>query len=45
MNPAVSPPASTRESQRLGATLTLSEDVLFATHSDRLRPGAIEKLR
>ncbi|WP_287980305.1 OmpA family protein [Sphingomonas sp.] len=28
-----------------GATLTLSEDVLFATDSDRLRPGAIEKLR
>jgi len=28
-----------------GATLTLSEDVLFATDSDRLRPGAIDKLR
>lgn len=28
-----------------GATLTLSEDVLFATDSDVLRPGAIEKLR
>jgi outer membrane protein OmpA-like peptidoglycan-associated protein len=28
-----------------GATLTLQEDVLFATDSDRLRPGAIEKLR
>lgn len=28
-----------------GATLTLSEEVLFATASDRLRPGAIEKLR
>ena len=28
-----------------GATLTLSEDVLFATDSDRLRPGAINKLR
>ena len=28
-----------------GATLTLSEDVLFATDSDRLRPGAIDRLR
>lgn len=28
-----------------GATLTLSEDVLFATDSDVLRPGAIDKLR
>ena len=28
-----------------GATMTLSEDVLFATDSDVLRPGAIEKLR
>ena len=28
-----------------GATLTLQEDVLFATDSDRLRPGAIDKLR
>ncbi len=28
-----------------GATLTLSEDVLFATDSDVLRPGAVEKLR
>lgn len=28
-----------------GAMLTLSEDVLFATDSDVLRPGAIDKLR
>jgi outer membrane protein OmpA-like peptidoglycan-associated protein len=28
-----------------GATLTLSEDVLFATDSDVLRPGAIDRLR
>lgn len=28
-----------------GATLTLSEDVLFRTDSDVLRPGAAEKLR
>ncbi|WP_294191468.1 OmpA family protein [uncultured Sphingomonas sp.] len=28
-----------------GATLTLQEDVLFATDSDRLRPGAIQKLQ
>ena len=28
-----------------GATLTLQEDVLFATDSDRLRPGAVDKLR
>jgi outer membrane protein OmpA-like peptidoglycan-associated protein len=28
-----------------GATLTLSEDVLFSTDSDVLRPGAVEKLR
>ena len=28
-----------------GATLTLSEDVLFATDSDVLRPGAVDKLR
>lgn len=27
-----------------GATLTLQEDVLFATDSDRLRPGAVNKL-
>jgi outer membrane protein OmpA-like peptidoglycan-associated protein len=30
---------------RLGATLTLQEDVLFATDRAELRPGAIEKLR
>jgi outer membrane protein OmpA-like peptidoglycan-associated protein len=30
---------------RLGATLTLQEDVLFATDRADLRPGAIEKLR
>jgi outer membrane protein OmpA-like peptidoglycan-associated protein len=28
-----------------GATMNLSEDVLFATDSDVLRPGAIDKLR
>lgn len=28
-----------------GATLTLSEDVLFATDSDVLRPGAVDRLR
>ncbi len=28
-----------------GATMTMSEDVLFATDSDVLRPGAIERLR
>ena len=28
-----------------GATLTLSEDVLFRTDSDVLRPGAVDKLR
>ena len=33
-----------RQSAR-GATLTLSEDVLFATDSAVLRPGAIDKLR
>jgi outer membrane protein OmpA-like peptidoglycan-associated protein len=30
---------------RAGATLTLQEDVLFATDRAELRPGAIEKLR
>jgi outer membrane protein OmpA-like peptidoglycan-associated protein len=30
---------------RLGATLTLQEDVLFRTDSADLRPGAVEKLR
>lgn len=30
---------------RLGATLTLQEDVLFRTDSADLRPGALEKLR
>ncbi|MDB5719562.1 MAG: flagellar motor protein MotB, partial [Alphaproteobacteria bacterium] len=30
---------------RLGATMTLQEDVLFRTDSAELRPGAIEKLR
>lgn len=28
-----------------GAMLTLSEEVLFATDSDRLRPGALDRLR
>jgi outer membrane protein OmpA-like peptidoglycan-associated protein len=30
---------------RLGATLTLQEDVLFATDRAELRPGALDKLR
>ena len=30
---------------RLGATMTMQEDVLFRTDSAELRPGAIEKLR
>jgi outer membrane protein OmpA-like peptidoglycan-associated protein len=30
---------------RLGATMTMQEDVLFRTDSAALRPGAIEKLR
>ena len=30
---------------REGATMTMQEDVLFATDSSALRPGAIEKLR
>jgi len=30
---------------RLGATMTLQEDVLFRTDSAQLRPGALEKLR
>ena len=33
-----------RQTER-GATLTLSEDVLFATDSSSLRPGAVAKLR